>query len=90
MCVCVFVCVCSHSVVSYSETPWTAAHQAPLSMGILQARILEWVAMIVNWNIFKTSNLLKKPSTFAFNQIILVLEIYAEVMATVAKTRFMC
>ena len=24
---------------------WTAAHQAPLSMGVLQARILEWVAM---------------------------------------------
>ena len=26
-------------------TPWTIAHQAPLSMEILQARILEWVAM---------------------------------------------
>ena len=26
------------------ETPWTAARQAPLH-GILQARILEWVAM---------------------------------------------
>ena len=26
-------------------TPWTVAHWAPLSMGILQARILEWVAM---------------------------------------------
>ena len=26
-------------------TPWTAAHQAPPSVGILQARILEWVAM---------------------------------------------
>ena len=26
-------------------TPWTAAHQVPLSAGILQARILEWVAM---------------------------------------------
>ena len=25
--------------------PWTVAQQAPLSMGILQARILEWVAM---------------------------------------------
>ena len=25
--------------------PWTVAHQAPLSMEILQARILEWVAM---------------------------------------------
>ena len=27
------------------ETPWTAAHQAPLSLGILQAKILEWVAI---------------------------------------------
>ena len=27
------------------STPWTAAHQAPLSMEILKARILEWVAM---------------------------------------------
>ena len=26
-------------------TPWTIARQAPLSMGILQARILKWVAM---------------------------------------------
>ena len=26
-------------------TPWTVACQVPLSMGILQARILEWVAM---------------------------------------------
>ena len=26
-------------------TTWTVALQAPLSMGILQARILEWVAM---------------------------------------------
>ena len=26
-------------------TPWTAACQTPLSMGILQARVLEWVAI---------------------------------------------
>ena len=26
-------------------TPWTIAHQALLSMGIFQARILEWIAM---------------------------------------------
>ena len=24
---------------------WTVAHQAPLSLGVLQARILEWVAI---------------------------------------------
>ena len=35
----------SHSVVFDSVTPWTVARQAPLSMGILQASILEWVAM---------------------------------------------
>ena len=33
------------SYVRLFETPWTVAHQASLSMGILQARILEWVAM---------------------------------------------
>ena len=35
----------SLSCVQLFETPWTVALQAPLSMGILQARILEWVAM---------------------------------------------
>ena len=35
----------SRSVMSDSATPWTVARQAPLSMGILQARILEWVVM---------------------------------------------
>ena len=38
-------CVLGCSVVSDSETPWTVACQAPLFMGTLQARILEWVAM---------------------------------------------
>ena len=27
------------------ETPWTVTYQAPLSMGILQARILTWIAI---------------------------------------------
>ena len=27
-------------------TPWTVACQVPLSLGILQARVLEWVAML--------------------------------------------
>ena len=26
--------------------PWTVSHQVPLSMGLLQAKILEWVAML--------------------------------------------
>ena len=33
------------SCVRLFATPWTVAHQAPLSMGILQARILEWFAI---------------------------------------------
>ena len=33
------------SYVQLFATAWTVAPQAPLSMGILQARILEWVAM---------------------------------------------
>ena len=33
------------SHVQLFVTLWTVSHQAPLSMGILQARILEWVAM---------------------------------------------
>ena len=32
VCVCVCVCV-SQSLVSNSATPWTVAHQAPMSMG---------------------------------------------------------
>ena len=38
-----------HGLVAKScltlETPCTVAHQAPLSIGILQAKILEWVAI---------------------------------------------
>ena len=54
MCVCVCVCVCvrAHartlslfSRVRLCAPLWTVARQAPLSMGILQARILEWAAM---------------------------------------------
>ena len=37
--------VLSSSVVPDSATPWTVAYQAPLSVGILQARILEWDAV---------------------------------------------
>ena len=40
------VCVCvSHSVMSNSLWPHRLALQAPLVHGILQARILEWVAI---------------------------------------------
>ena len=40
-----YVCVLCFSCVRLFATPWTVAPQAPLSMGILQARILDWVAM---------------------------------------------
>ena len=36
---------CCFSRVWLCMTPWTVVCQAPLSMEILQARILEWVAM---------------------------------------------
>ena len=38
-------CAQSFSHVWLFATLWTVAHQAPLSMGILQARIMEWVEM---------------------------------------------
>ena len=45
VCVCVCVCVCEvTSVVSDSVTPWTSPPGSSVH-GILQARILEWVAM---------------------------------------------
>ena len=40
---CVYVCVLSH--VWPFATPWTVAHQAPLSMEFPKARIWEWVAI---------------------------------------------
>ena len=40
-----YILALSLGCVQLFVTPWTVAHQAPLSMGILQARILEWVAM---------------------------------------------
>ena len=42
----VYACLPSRfSRVQLFVTPWTVACQVPLSVGILQARILEWVAM---------------------------------------------
>ena len=39
------VVVQSLSHVQLFATPWTVAHQTPLSMGISQVRILEWAAI---------------------------------------------
>ena len=41
---CAVLCLVTQSCPTLA-TPWTVAHRAPLSMGILQARIVEWVAM---------------------------------------------
>ena len=41
---CYILCLVAQSCLTL-ESPWTVAHQAPPSMGILQATILEWVAM---------------------------------------------
>ena len=41
----ILCCAKSLSRVGLFMTPWPVAHQAPLPMGILQARILEWVPM---------------------------------------------
>ena len=40
---CINECLLSHVLVF--ATPWTVAHQASLSSGIFQTRILEWVAI---------------------------------------------
>ena len=47
------------SVLSHIQlfvTPWSVAHQAPLSMGILQARILECVAIPFSRGAFQPRN----------------------------------
>ena len=40
--------------MSNSETPWTVACQTPLSTGVFQARILEWVAISYPQGFFPT------------------------------------
>ena len=45
---------CFTSVMSNSETPWTVACQTPLSIGVFQARILEWVAISYPQGFFPT------------------------------------
>ena len=54
--VCVCVCVQSLSHVRHSVAPWTVARQAPLSMGIPQARILEWLAIFFSRGSFRPRN----------------------------------
>ena len=45
----ILTCTCGLSLFSHVwliATPWTVAHQAPLFVRILQARILEWVVLL--------------------------------------------
>ena len=42
---CLRVHTCSVTQCPTLHSPWTTVRHAPLSMGILQARILEWVAI---------------------------------------------
>ena len=44
-CLCCCCLSLGQSHVGLCVTPWTVACQDPLSMGILQARIVEWVAI---------------------------------------------
>ena len=75
-CVCVCVCVCALSRVQLFATPWIVARQAPLSMGILQARILECIAISYSRGIFPTRDgtqvscisCIGRPIAFTFGQ----------------------
>ena len=40
--------LCAFSRVCLFATALTVTHQAPLSLGILQIKILEWVAILVS------------------------------------------
>ena len=56
----VFVCVCS--VVSSSlATPWTVAHQSPLSMGFPRKNIQVGCRFLL-WGIFPTQGLVEPVS----------------------------
>ena len=60
--------VFSRSVVSDSfATPWTATHQAPLSMG-LEGGILEWVAILVKYFTTEKTELREVALNFSWTQ----------------------
>jgi len=39
------LCLITQSCLTLFSAPWTVDHQAPLSMEIFQANILEWAAI---------------------------------------------
>ena len=56
------------SRVRLCAIPWTVTHQAPLSLGILQTRILEWAAMLSSKEIFPTQG--SNPGLLYCRQIV--------------------
>ena len=52
--------------VQLCASPWTVTRQAPLSMGILQARLLEWVARSSSRGIYPNQGL--NPCLFCLLQ----------------------
>ena len=52
-------------------TPWTAAYQAPLSMGFSRQRVLEWGAIAFSWRY-----LAKLYILLPFDSVIILLVIY--------------
>ena len=50
------------SHVRLLATPWTAAHQAPPSMGFFQAKVLEWGAIAFSEKDLDLSNSLSSPN----------------------------
>ena len=57
----------SLSRVRLFATPWTEAHQAPLSMGFFQAKVLEWGAIVLLMAISSTSQDLELLKVFFLN-----------------------
>ena len=68
-------CVLSHfSCGPFFATPWTVAHQAPLSVGILQARTLEWVAMPSSRGSFQPRDRIHVSYVFCIGRQVLYLQ----------------
>ena len=53
------------SRVRLLATPWTAAHQAPPSMGFFQARVLEWGAIAFSVSVAQSCLTLCHPVDYS-------------------------
>ena len=83
---CMKVKVKSLSRVRLLATPWTAAYQAPPSMGFFQARVLEWGA--IAFSILETSFInFYKPSTWYRASSMKIINIlwYRDTFITISK-----